>query len=137
MALTDYENFLVQASGTKQVLMFPPDDMEQLSYQPLLEKKQIFSPLQGFTSRAGVPTGRVISNHATIDLLKPINQSDPLFRQVSPVVCTLQEGEILYIPELWHHAVHSTPNVGTGLNLGFNWWLTPYSEVHPPAAEHT
>lgn len=36
--------------------------------------------------------------------------------------CTVEEGEVLFIPSFWWHEVKSFPNVTEGRNLAINFW---------------
>ena len=46
--------------------------------------------------------------------------------------CRLEEGDAMYVPSLWHHAVHSEAG-GDGRNVAVNFFLT--STVSREAAD--
>jgi len=65
---------------------------------------------------------KVISNFASVNVTSPNFDKHPRFANVVPWFCRVDEGEMIYIPKGWPHAVFSTENRGSGWSYGVNWW---------------
>lgn len=70
-----------------------------------------------------------------VDILKPDYSRFPLFGDTYPLNCTLEEGDVLYLPSFWWHEVQSFPNVTAGRNLAINFWYDPFLIREFPCAE--
>eukprot|EP01036_Dinobryon_divergens_P026831 gene26831-35523_t len=108
----DYENFLCQIVGKKELLLFPPDDIGNLYY-------------------VGRPKG-LLKYKFPGNFTREKNSATPL-RVV------LSAGDTLYLPAYWHHEVQSLPaeeaesesgpkEVGADvwaapLNIAVNYWF--------------
>ena len=46
----------------------------------------------------------------------------PRFAEARPVNCTIDEGDILFMPSFWWHEVYSWPNEQEKRNLAVNYW---------------
>lgn len=102
-----HDNILLQLTGTKSLVLLPPEATAHLSYVPFNEHKYSFES-QRFTGYA--PSGTVVENHALFDAFDPENHSLPAAMPVARArVVTLHPGEALFLPALWSHAVVSTP----------------------------
>lgn len=75
------DNFLVQVTGRKRVVLFSPQDALNMY-------------LHGDKS-------------AVIDIDHPDTTKFPLFQNAIQYECTMNPGDVLYIPALWFHNVHS------------------------------
>ena len=75
------DNLLIQVTGSKRVVFFPPTDSQYLY-------------LKGDKS-------------AVLDIDSPDLLRFPLFSQAHRIECQLNAGDILYIPALWFHNVLS------------------------------
>lgn len=59
--------------------------------------------------------------HVQVDVNAPDPDSFPLFMRVPYSECTLNEGDILYIPRRWWHFVRAeTPSISVNY-----WWTVP------------
>ncbi|XP_044270825.1 bifunctional peptidase and arginyl-hydroxylase JMJD5 [Tribolium madens] len=89
-------NFLVQVFGTKQLVLYSPQDT------PCLYPHE----------------STLLSNTAQVDPFNPDLDKYPNFRNAKAVKCVLEAGEMLYIPPKWWHHV-------TALEESFSvsfWW---------------
>ncbi|EEZ99556.1 Lysine-specific demethylase 8-like Protein [Tribolium castaneum] len=89
-------NFLVQVFGTKQLILYSPDDTFCLYPHE----------------------STLLSNTAQVDPFNPDLDKYPNFRNAKAVKCILEAGEMLYIPPKWWHHV-------TALEKSFSvsfWW---------------
>ena len=77
-----FENFLVQLSGRKHIVFFEPSEVSRL----YLDSDDLH--------RSSVD-----------DVDEPDLARFPKFEQTSPLNCTLNPGDLLYIPVLWFHNV--------------------------------
>ncbi|XP_019618013.1 PREDICTED: tRNA wybutosine-synthesizing protein 5-like [Branchiostoma belcheri] len=84
------DNLLIQVSGRKRVVLFSPRDATHLY-------------LTGDKS-------------AVLDLENPDLERFPQFSQARPYTCTLQPGDILFLPALWFHNVVSL-DFGVAVNI--------------------
>ncbi|XP_078621175.1 tRNA wybutosine-synthesizing protein 5-like isoform X1 [Branchiostoma floridae x Branchiostoma japonicum] len=84
------DNLLIQVSGRKRVVLFSPRDATHLY-------------LTGDKS-------------AVLDLENPDLERFPQFSQARPYTCTLQPGDILFLPALWFHNVVSL-DFGVAVNV--------------------
>nr|CAB3267408.1 tRNA wybutosine-synthesizing protein 5-like [Phallusia mammillata] len=75
------DNFLIQVSGQKRVVLFPPTDA-------------LFLYLKGDKSEI-------------VDIDNPDLNKYPLFAKATKFQCILQPGDVLFIPALWFHNVVS------------------------------
>jgi lysine-specific demethylase 8 len=94
------QNYLVQITGRKRLVLFPPDQSNLLHYPHFGARMLHFSP---------------------VDVEKPDLQRFPRFERATPLECTLEPGEILHIPSGWWHFVRS---LEPALSLNF-WWIRP------------
>ncbi|KAF5288073.1 hypothetical protein FQR65_LT12123 [Abscondita terminalis] len=90
------DNLLAQVYGTKQILLYSPDDSDCL-----------------------YPHGdKLLFNTAQVDPYKPDAQTYPKFASATVYKCLLEPGEMLFIPLKWWHHV-------TALDKSFSvsfWW---------------
>ena len=56
-----------------------------------------------------------------IDILKPDYDRFPKFKNVPAMNCTIEEGDVLYMPAFWWHEVKSAPSK-QHRNLAVNFW---------------
>ncbi|MHB9147655.1 MAG: cupin-like domain-containing protein [Candidatus Amoebophilus sp.] len=97
-------NLLAQVKGRKKLIIYRPN----LSY---------FYPYP----RSGV---------SQVDLENPNYDKFPKFRFAQPLVCDLEEGELLYLPSCWWHQVYSVDVWNVSINF---FWRPPlrYQLLHP------
>ncbi|CAH1994873.1 unnamed protein product [Acanthoscelides obtectus] len=90
-------NILSQVFGRKQVLLYSPDDSPHLYPHE----------------------GKLLSNTAQVDPLKPDLSRFPEFHKAKMYKCLLEPGEMLFIPvKWWHHVVA----IDKSFSVSF-WWM--------------
>lgn len=89
------QNFLVQVRGSKQLTLFTPEDSAYLYPNE----------------------GEGISHVSRIDLDRVDTAAFPLFQAAQPYHCTLESGDLLYIPPRWWHQVRSL-----AMSISVNYW---------------
>lgn len=137
----EYENLLSQVRGTKEILLFPPTDIDRLGYTPRPKGQLLYTWPATFTR---VPIDETASASrvifaASVNLTSPSAEQQRELSQCAPRRCTLSAGETLYLPAFWHHEVRSLPPTaepaeaaagGGGLNVAVNFWFR--NETAPP-----
>lgn len=102
-------NLAVQVWGRKRFTLFAPD---QLAY------------LYPF------PTRSRFGHFSRVNIEQPDVVRFPKFPQAQPIQCTLEPGEMLYIPPFWWHHVHS---LDTAILLNYTWKLAWREYLARPA----
>ena len=120
----NYENLLLVLEGTKHVLMFEEKDHSKLYFKNRSE----FTPRYEFENHRLVfddqyDEQKINSNFAGINVTHPNFNLHPKYANAVPYFCSVNEGEILYIPRGWPHAVFSSPSNVSGWSYGVNWWF--------------
>jgi len=132
------DNLLLMLSGTKTVNMYADADRENVYDQkmPQYDRQDPWDP----EARLAKPRyeGDVISernNFSPFNPLKPDFVNLPKARHARRKTCTLQPGDMLYMPALTWHQVISTPDEHE-LNIAANMWFyakcgdtSPYTRV--------
>lgn len=86
-----FPNFLTQLRGRKGLILFPPKPLDRLYLNPKFE------------------VGTTLS---LVDLRKPDWERFPRLRELTPLVCILEEGDAVYIPVgWWHYVVSEMPSI--------------------------
>ena len=120
------ENLMVQLSGRKTFVLFHPRDAGALHFNPLglREASLRFSFDEGFVRPApSRDMARVTVNFAPVNISAPDFDRFPRLAEATPVACTIDAGDVLYIPSFWWHEVISEAAAGTP-NLAVNFWYT-------------
>lgn len=100
-------NFLAQIRGRKRIHLFHPSQADLL-----------------YPSA----TRQSANNTSQVLLLKPDFDKHPRFKEAVACECTLQPGEMLYIPPHWWHHVES---LDAAISLNF-WWKPRLAQfLHP------
>jgi hypothetical protein len=133
-----HDNILLQLTGTKTLLILPPEAAPHVNYTAFVEHKYTFDG-RNFTGFS--PTGVIVENHALFDTFDPARTQLPSNIPLERArVATLHPGEALFLPALWSHAVVSTPakeeDVSRGLNIAVNIWFVHRSLSHAAALKH-
>jgi hypothetical protein len=97
------ENFLIQISGKKNLILYSSADTGFLYHCPLHPDR--------------------LFNCSLVDAAMPNHEEFPLFQMATPFFAELQPGDMLFIPALWWHYVESVE-----FNLAVNFWWRPSSE---------
>lgn len=60
-----------------------------------------------------------------VDITAPNLTRYPRFSdiQATAVTCTIEEGDVLFLPSFWWHEVNSSPS--RGRNIAVNYWFKP------------
>ncbi|CAB1109810.1 unnamed protein product [Ectocarpus sp. CCAP 1310/34] len=118
----DYENLLCQVRGTKELVLFPPKDLENLYYVGRRKGKLKYHfPGKWTRDELDGPNKVIFSSSVRLD--------DPDFERhprcasgwVQPCASGW-EGDVLYMPAFWHHEVRSYPDAEEG-NVAVNFWF--------------
>ena len=114
-------SFPFQISGTKQLFLYEPHDNAKLyeahiqeatlSYNPTNKKFRLKKLLES--------TSMVMS---PVDILKPDYQRFPKFKEALALNCTINEGDVLFMPSFWWHEVQSSPSKEEQRNVAVNFW---------------
>ena len=102
------DNCFTQLAGTKQVLLFAPDQ----------------SGLRQF------PTKHPFDSRSQVDLEAP-TQTELIELRGKGALATLNAGDTLFIPHNWWHHIHASQGSETErLSISLNMWFNPFSGVH-------
>jgi tetratricopeptide (TPR) repeat protein len=127
----DYCNILAQIRGTKHLTLFPPDALQRLYYTGR-RKGQLSYRFPNHFERTQLADGPAVIFSSGVHLDDPDFGKHPLFRGLRPYSVTLQPGEVLWLPEFWHHEVKSYPDE-EGMNLAINYWFAALTEFKEEA----
>ncbi|CAG2240967.1 JMJD7 [Mytilus edulis] len=116
---------LLQISGQKQVLLFEPHDNTRLYESHIPEAMLAYnhSTKQFTRNQLAQSTSMVMS---PVDIKKVDFKRFPKFASTYPLNCTLNEGDVLFMPSFWWHEVQSVPNRKEKRNLAVNYWYEPF-----------
>lgn len=129
-----YDNFLCMIDGRKELTLFEPFNNSQL-YEAHIPEAQFsvhLGSLKFTRNKLLESTSMVMS---PFDIKKPDFKRFPLFRETMPLNCTINEGEVLFMPAFWWHEVKSSPNPSTNRNLAINYWYEPFLTKAFPCPE--
>ena len=93
-------NIYCQISGSKRMIVFPPADINRLSFAP------------GASS-------------SSLDVLGAL--SSPAMALTHPYEATLSPGDVLFIPRMWPHAAAPTTDSSVAVNVFFRDLAAGYS----------
>ena len=130
------DNLLLQLSGTKTILLIPPELEPYMQYKKYTESRFVFDETTGkFVDGALKSTSKTVMNHGTFDPFssksRDHEQQFDFVKGSRAMISTLHPGETLFLPALWSHAVVSS----TGLNVAVNLWFVQKSVSHRKAIE--
>jgi hypothetical protein len=119
----DYENFLCQIKGIKELVLLPPTDLASLYYvgrpKGTLEYQY---PSQFVRPKSTLGTKSIVFG-SSVNVNSPDYVKHPLYAQATPSRAILNPGDCLYLPAYWHHEVQSIPDEIDGLNIAVNFWF--------------
>ncbi|KAK6191959.1 hypothetical protein SNE40_003525 [Patella caerulea] len=120
-----YDNFLCQISGKKEVILFDPHDNSRLYEAHIPEAILSYNKEEKIFKRKELAesTSLVMS---PVDILKPDFKRFPKFADAYPLNCTIDAGDVLFIPAFWWHEVQSYPSKSEHRNLAVNFWYEPF-----------
>eukprot|EP01052_Picozoa_sp_SAG31_P027890 SAG31_NODE_2647_length_5300_cov_5.062103_4_plen_424_part_00 len=123
------ENIMHMVSGEKEFLLFRPNQKEHLHYEDVPEIR--------FDDTKGGPTGRINKIHGLVDPTNVDWDRYPQYKNAHGLRCHVRQGDALYVPSHWHHAVYSPPGASSEQcrNIGINYWyIASMSEIEAQAA---
>jgi len=126
----NYDNLLHQLAGTKRALLFPPADARHLYYasEGTNIRRHAFSLESGFANDTIHEAQR--KNVARINVFDAqVGATHPTVEKASPTVCELREGDALFLPKGWHHAVISAAEGRR--NIAVNTWYDLKGQTTP------
>ncbi|XP_021097478.1 jmjC domain-containing protein 7 isoform X14 [Heterocephalus glaber] len=110
-----YENLYCVVSGEKHFLLHPPSDRPFIPYE-------MYTPASYQLTEEG--TFKVVDEEAMekvpwipLDPLAPDLARYPSYSQAQALRCTVQAGELLYLPALWFHHVQQSHGC-----IAVNFW---------------
>ena len=133
-----YENVLTQLRGQKEVMLAPPSAFRSVYMQSLdlvyfrlsgvAEGGDSSSARLGFERRSSRVDAQ--RNRSPVDYLAPNASLHPMWfaAEAERSHCVLDEGDALFIPAFWWHAVTSVPNPADCSNVATNSF---YSSTQP------
>ena len=98
------QNFHAQVKGRKRVLLFAPQQTDLLYPFPAHSK---------------------IPHISQIDIDRPDLQKFPKFQKTRCFECTIEPGEMLFIPVFWWHQVYCLDKLNLSVNF---WWKADLTE---------
>jgi hypothetical protein len=99
-----YENMYCVIRGEKKFILHPPTDAPFIPYDwylPARYKKigDNFDIIDGESEK--IPW-------VSVDPLRDCSKLHPLYKHAKPIFCTVQAGQMLYLPSLWFHHVQQS-----------------------------
>uniref|UniRef100_A0A5S6QMQ3 JmjC domain-containing protein n=1 Tax=Trichuris muris TaxID=70415 RepID=A0A5S6QMQ3_TRIMR len=128
----EYENFLCQIRGRKQVILTDPQHNDNLHEGHILEAMLTYE--NGTFSRNKLLQSTAMTM-SPIDITYPDFEKFPSLRHLKWLNCTIEAGDVLYIPSYWWHEVQSFPDVEENRNLAVNFWYSPFWHKEFPCAD--
>eukprot|EP01035_Chromulina_nebulosa_P018377 gene18377-24075_t len=119
----DYENFLYQIKGEKELILFPPDDLPNLYYISRPKGTLQYTYPNNFTRDVSTISKNNVIFGSSINIDDPDIKKYPLYKEANPYRVVLQAGDVLYLPVYWHHEVQSIPDHTDKLNIAVNFWF--------------
>ncbi|CAO3599346.1 unnamed protein product [Absidia cylindrospora] len=110
-----YENCYAVLRGEKTFILFPPS--EYMCLHESTYPSAIYTP-----SRSGfdlTPSPGIQVPWIPVDPLRPDFARYPRFKYAKPMVITVRQGEMLYLPSLWFHHVSQAGDNGV---IAVNYW---------------
>lgn len=92
-------NLFAQVYGKKNFVLFSPFDSDFL--YPF-------------------PTSAAMAHVSGVDLLNPDMEQHPMFARATAISCSLEPGDLLFLPAFWWHHVQSS-----GVAISVNFWWSP------------
>jgi len=128
-----FDNFLCQISGKKQLFIYEPHDNTKLYEAHIQEATLDYNAASGKFRRKKLleSTSMVMS---PVDILNPDYHRFPKFKEARALNCTINEGDVLFMPSFWWHEVQSYPSREEPRNVAVNFWYEPFLTKEFPCA---
>jgi len=126
--------------GSKEFLLFRPAELDKLYFSkrvnivPQCDPTELNHTAPGYCWReGGAVYGHYVSTgHSMVNFTSPREDHHPGYKQAGYVRCNLEEGDALYLPSWWLHAVQSTPNQEDA-SIGVNFFHRPQEATNQQA----
>ncbi|KFD72264.1 hypothetical protein M514_01322 [Trichuris suis] len=128
----EYENFLCQLRGRKQVILTDPQSNDRLHEGYIVEAMLTYK--NGTFSRDKLLQSTALTM-SPIDITYPDFEKFPSLRDLKWLNCTIEPGDVLYMPSFWWHEVQSYPDVDENRNLAVNFWYRRFWDKEFPCAK--
>ena len=119
----DYENFLFQIIGEKEVTLFPPSDFDKLYYDGRPKGSLLYGYPGNFSRLPQRVDNRSFVFGSGVNIDKPDLNKHPKFAHATAIRAHIQAGDTLFLPSYWHHEVQSLPCESTNMNMAINIWF--------------
>lgn len=121
-----FENLLCQIQGTKVVHLFNPLDNRNL-YEGHIREAQFSYDLKSANFKRDHLLDSTSMVMSPVDIENPNLERFPLFSNAmkNRMECTIESGDVLYLPSFYWHEVQSKPNQ-FGRNIAVNYWFEPF-----------
>ncbi|KAI8781130.1 jmjC domain-containing protein E [Biomphalaria glabrata] len=129
-----FDNFLCQISGVKELLLYEPHDNSKL-YEAHIQEAVLSYNQSSHTFHRKTLLESTSMVMSPVDISDPDLKRFPKFADLQPLNCTIQAGEVLYMPAFWWHEVQSKPNVSEHRNMAVNFWYEPFLTREFPCPE--
>lgn len=114
--------FWLSAQGVIASLHYDSDGSHNLNVQVKGKKRVLlFSPNQLLHPFGGIHMSQEAHNFSRINIRNPDESRFPSFRNAKCIEAVIEEGDMLFIPSYWHHAVFHLGRV----NINVNFWWQP------------
>ena len=110
------ENIMHMVAGQKEFLLLRPNQKKHLHYETVPEIR--------FDDSGNGPGARINDIHGLVDPANVNWTRFPNYRHAHGLRCHVKQGDALYVPSFWHHAVYSPPGTPADgcRNIGINYW---------------
>jgi len=114
--------FWLSAAGVVASLHYDTDGSHNLNVQVKGRKRVLlFSPAQNLYPFSGIGQSAARHNFSQVNILHPDDGRFPGFRSVTCLEAVIEEGDMLFIPSYWYHAVFHEGDI----NINVNFWWQP------------
>lgn len=126
-----YENLYLVLKGSKKFTLFPPVD-ELVLPTALVQTGKYMYEDETFTIQMNNENGDSRIPWVSLDIMQPrekLIEQHPDFAHSTPRIVTVNEGEILYLPNGWYHHVQQScgkwEDGSTSPCIAINYWFDP------------
>ncbi|KAM5586568.1 bifunctional peptidase and (3S)-lysyl hydroxylase JMJD7 [Rosa sericea] len=122
-----YENLYAVVTGQKHFLLLPPTDVHRMYVREYPAAQYSYSPVTGEfelemeSPARSVPWSSVDPYPPPEDREEQLSKFPLFFNGPKPFCCTINPGEMLYLPSMWFHHVRQSPD-SRGRTIAVNYW---------------